>query len=150
MTDHDALQRQLFALYDGELTGSARQEMEDHLAGCPACRERYTQWQRTARALFRVPDVHASEAFVHRLMARLDAWQRPQRAVPRLAAIRWLAPAVALAGLLLLMIGWPPESVSVETLLLADGQARGPIQFVLASEPPTTDQVFGIITEGQP
>ena len=40
MTDHDVLQRQLFALYDGELTGSARQEMEDHLAGCPACRER--------------------------------------------------------------------------------------------------------------
>ena len=107
------------------------------------------EWPRIARALFRSPDVQVSEAFVHRLMARIEALERPRCAAPWSAAIRWLVPAAGLAGLLL-VVGPVERAISVEALLLAEEQENAPAQYVLASEPPTTDEALGSIVEAQP
>ena len=147
---HHLRQDQLFTLHDGELTGAARREAEAHLADCAVCRKTLAQWQRTANALFRAPDVHPSDAFVHQLMERIKALEQPRRAAPWVVAIRWLAPAVGLAGLLLLVLGPMERAVSVETLLLTEAREQAPTQFVLASEPSTMDDVLGSIMEGQP
>ena len=112
-------QDQLFTLYDGALAGAARREADAHLAACLICRETLGQWQRTAKAFFRAPAIHPSEAFVQQLMARIDALARPRQSAPRLTWLRWLVPAVGLAGVLLLIR--PLEhAISVETLLLGE------------------------------
>ncbi len=54
---HDTLKEKLFALYDGELTGEVRHEVEAHVANCSECRTAYAQWQQTASTFFRAPDV---------------------------------------------------------------------------------------------
>ena len=131
--NHDAMKNMLFALYDGELAVADRREAEAHLAGCADCRQASVRWQRTARALFRAPDIHASDAFVRRVMGRIDALEEPRRAAPWIATLRWLAPAVSLAGLLL-VIGPMERAVSVETLLLGE----------------ETDDALGFIMEAQP
>ena len=148
--DHHTMQDQLFALYDGELADTARQEVEAHLASCAGCRHRYVEWQHTAKALFRVPQPEASEAFVYQLMERIDAGGQPRRATPWVIGVRWLVPALGLAGVLLVVLGPARRTVSIEALLLADGRENAQAQFVLAGEPPTSDEVFGYLMEGQP
>lgn len=148
--NHKAILIALFAMYDEELVGAERQEVEAHLAACPECQRIYTQWRQTANALFRTPQVRTSDAFVHRLMERIDALAQPRRPRPWIVGIRWLVPAMGLASLVFLVLGSTRRAVSLETLLLADGRDKMPAQFVLASEPPTTDEVFGFLMEGQP
>jgi len=147
---HTAMQDKLFALYDGELTGAVRQEIETHLASCRACRQLYTRWQQTAQVFFRPPHVQVAEAFVHQLMERIAVVERPHRVRRWPVAVRWLVPAVGLAGLLLLFVRPGRGALSIETLLLGEGQGSEQTQLLLASEPPTTEQMFGVMMEGQP
>ncbi len=147
--DHETLTDQLFALYDGELTGHARRAVETHLTQCRECRQRYAQWQQTARALFRVPDVQPSDVFVHQVMGRL---REPVRA-PRVRSwwrVRWLLPAMGLASLVLLVLSPAQRPVSLEALLLADGSENASAQIVLASTSPSADDVLGLVVEGHP
>ena len=146
---HDTLKEKLFALYDGELTGEVRHEVEAHVANCSECRTAYAQWQQTASTFFRAPDVQTSDAFVHQMMGRLTASVRPRRAAPW-REMRWLIPAMGLAGVLLLVLGPAQHPVSLEALLLADGPENMPAQFVLASDTPSVDDVLGLVMEGRP
>ncbi len=143
--NHQTLKDKMFALYDGELSGKELQEAQAHLASCQECGRAYAQWQRTAKTFFRVPEVEESEAFVHRVMERLEALNEPK---PSRAWVtwsfpsRWFVPAMAVALLFILALGGVvapnPSPVSLETLLLS-----GEEENVL----PTTDQLFGFIME---
>jgi anti-sigma factor RsiW len=147
--DHQTVKDKLFALHDRELPEEIRQEVAGHLANCSECHETYVQWQRTANAFFQPPRIQTSEAFVYQVMERVNALKEPRGLTPWGMRIRWLAPALGLTGVLLLFMG-QPSAVSVEALLLAERQDQVSSRFVFASEPPTTDEVFGFIVEGQP
>ena len=147
--DHELMKERVLALYDGELTGDVRREAENHLAGCAECRRSYEQWRSMAKGLFRDPQVQPSELFVSWVMERIDALERFRHAVPWTIRLRWAVPAMALASLLLLVLGPAQRSVSIEALLLADAQESGVTQLVLASRQPAADEVDGSIMEAQ-
>ena len=158
--DHRAIQDQLFAFYDGELTGAARHVVDDHLADCADCRALVAYWTQVARACFPPPAVSPSEAFVQRVMARLPVpalvtvgpgpapRPHPVRFSRWLLEGRWLAPAFGLAALLLVLARGPiPHAVSVESLLLSDRQEPAALQQVLTDERSSPDDVLGLLME---
>ena len=147
--DHKALQDQLFALYDGELTGAARRTVEDHLLDCAACRAVLAQWKQVAGVVFQPPAVAPSEAFVQGVMRRI-APAAPRRShLPRwILQGRWLVPAMGLAVVLFVMTRGPiQQTVSVESLLLSDGRDPAALQQVLTGERPSADDVLGLLME---
>ncbi len=149
--DHNAIQAQLFALYDGELTGSARGAVESHLLDCTECRALLADWKRVVGACFQSPEVSSSEALVQCVM------QRIARVPPQPFRVRlprwiveggWLAPAIGLVGLgLVVMQGPLQQTVSIETLLLSDGREPAALQQVLTEESPSGDEIFGLLME---
>ncbi len=154
--DHAALQAQVFALHDGELTGAARQAAETHLRECAACQALAARWQATADALFAAPRTRAmpaSEFFVQRVMNRLqDASRAPAMARPRLAwraTWRWLipVPALGLAVLVAMLLVRPAttSSISVEALLLE--HLSGPAAWTLSNQTTTLDDVLDLAME---
>lgn len=152
--DHKAIQEQLFALYDGELTGPAREAVETHVAGCEECLGLVAQWTRVAGAFFRAPEGLAperlaSEAFVQRVMRRISAPRRAPRRIPAwILNGRWSIPALGLTAILLALMTEPfQERISVETLLVADGRDPVAFQRVLAGESPTSDEILGLLVE---
>jgi len=98
---HEKIREMLSEWLDGELDPSARAAVSAHLDACPACDAEAARLRRLGPALFRAParpDPRSTEAFVSRVMARVEAdsvslWER--------LAARVLAPALglALAGL---------------------------------------------------
>ena len=150
--NHETLKDKLFALYDGELTGEDRRQTELHLAECAECSRMYVQWQKTAKAFLRPPEVEVSDTFVQRVMERIEEEEPRRREVwmPWTERIRWMIPALGLASVLLLVLGVlgpTQESVSIEALLLGNGQENAQIRLVLASDSPQTD-ALGFIMEG--
>ncbi len=149
MKNHAAMKENLYALYDGELVGAARREVELHLKGCLECRAVYARWEAAAEILFREPRALGSEFFVQRVMDRIEAVERKARpSLPWVVSLRWLVPAVGLAAALLFVIGRPhPAPVSIESLLLED--AGRPVSWVLSNEAPTEDDLLGFAMEGK-
>ena len=145
--NHPILKDKLFDLYDGELTGVARQEVQAHLADCASCRQTYEQWEKTAKAFFEAPVVEESEAFVQKLMKRVAALEEPEPEATWMGGFRWLVPALGLACLLLLFLRPVQSPLTIETLLLGDEQENVTARFLSAGEAPTMDQVFGFILE---
>ena len=154
--NHEILKDKLFVLYDGELSGEDRRLIENHLAGCADCSRTHAQWQRTAKAFFRVPQVEVSEAFVQRVMDRIKEdikeKESPLREVPIpwTVRIRWMVPALGLACVLLLVLGVlgpAQDPVSIEALLLGNGQESAESRFVLASDSSGADRALGLIME---
>jgi len=147
--DHEAIQEQLFAFYDGELTGPGRRAMEDHVRDCTECRDLVAQWKRVAGALFRPADVSTSDAFVERLMRRIAAPPPPRVRLPRwLLEGGWLIPAMGLAVMFFVMVQGPlQQTVSIESLLLSDEREPASLQQVLTGERPSADDVLGLLME---
>jgi len=58
------------AYHDGELSDPERRAVEQHLAGCEACRRRLADYEALDAALRALPDVAASPAFARRLGGR--------------------------------------------------------------------------------
>lgn len=82
-------------------------------------------WKKISRALFTTPKPERSEAFVRRVLARVEELEAPQGTI---WSLRWLAPAAAFAAaaVLLALSGLSPEPVSAEALLLQDSYAETP------------------------
>lgn len=90
----------LHAYLDDELDAAARAAVEQHVAGCPACRARLAQWRGLFATVEAVPDVAAVPDVSERVLAELASQQAP----------RWLRPllvAQVAAALLLLAWLWP-------------------------------------------
>ena len=147
--NHAAMKEKVFALYDGELDPSARQEVEAHCGECLECRAMQQHWKAAAGVFFREPPPLSSEFFVQRVMDRIELWERPLPAARRNAPLRWLVPALGLAAGLFVLLLWPMQAqqpVSVEMLLLEG--TPGPTSWVLSNETPTADQMLGFTLEG--
>ncbi len=147
--DHEAMKEQVFALYDGELTGSVRRTVEVHLEQCEECRRTYASWERAAKIFFQPPHIQASKAFVEHVLNQIEAVEQPARASTRRQTVRWLIPALGLAAVLLLVMGSMRQPISVEALLLSEGQENGQSQLVFASEKPSVETVLDAILDGQ-
>lgn len=147
--DHHVSYDQLFALYDGELGESARRAVEDHALDCAECRDLLAQWKRVAGALFQAPAVSPSEVFVDRVMQRIAPPRpHPARLLHWLPGGRWRVPALGLAAMLFVMVrGSLQQAVSIESLLLSDGRGPAALQQVLTGEPPSADDVLGLLME---
>ena len=150
--DHQAMHAQLFALYDGELTGTARQRAEAHLQGCTECQALAAQWRRVAGTLFPRPPVAASEAFVDRVMRGLAAPPQRRRQPVRLSRWLWeggwLVPAAGLAVLAVFVTGAVlQETVSVEELLFEQASPSRTVQQVFTGAHPSPEDVLGLLME---
>jgi anti-sigma factor RsiW len=142
---HEQTKNKLFAFYDGELPVAERREVAAHLEICPACREEHRRWSAAAALFFRPSQPQASEAFVRRVMARVEAEAHPSP-FSGLFAWRWLAPAVG-AGLaalaLTVLVPRDDSPISTETLLLASAVENGGV----AQELPSADEMLGFTLE---
>jgi anti-sigma factor RsiW len=148
--DHKAVKERLFALYDGELDASARQEAESHLAGCLECRELYQSWAKTARVLFPSPKIQPSEFFVHRVMDQIYALEAPRRRLSWGLSLPWIVPAVGIAAMILLAPVPPPMSLaplSTATMLTGDRMDTDS-QWMLSNKQMRNDEVLGFVMEG--
>lgn len=103
MMTHEEIHGRLSEWLDGELDPAASASASRHIDACGVCKEEASRLRRLGMALFKAPapaDPRATEAFVARVMARVEAdavspWER--------FAARVLAPSLglALAGLLI-------------------------------------------------
>lgn len=148
--DHQALQAQLFALYDGELAPDERSKVLRHLEACADCRGRLARWNRIAGGLLKpraAPPV--SEQLVRDVMARIAAdttARGPWSPVPW----RRVVPALGLAlGVVLLavpaVLQEPP--VATEALLLAENTGGGSRDWMFAHDSPAADDLLGFVLE---
>ena len=109
---HEQIHEQLSEWLDGELDAAASAEASRHIDSCPACKDEVFRLRRLGSVLFKAPlvaDRRSTEAFVARVMARVEAesvspWEK--------FAARFLAPAfgLALAGLLLTISMTRPDA----------------------------------------
>ena len=148
--DHHAIDQELFAFYDGELTAAKRRVIEDHVSDCATCRAQLAQWRHVAGTIIqRSSGIVPSDVFVERVMGRLT---RPRAGgmlrVHRLLDLRWLVPALTLAAAAFIFTTSPaPRAVSVETLLLADEPEPATWQQVLIAETPSPEVILGLLME---
>jgi len=146
--DHDTMRAQLSALYDGELAGEPRRALEEHLLDCAECRAWLTRWKLAAASGFSSPDALPSETFVERVMQRVAAPRpRPFRLSRWVLEGGWLVPAMGVAAALIVIGGPLQQSVSIESLLLSDGDAPSALQRILSEESHGTDEVLGLLME---
>ncbi len=94
---HEQIQERLGEWLDGELSSAESADASRHIDACQACKADALRLRRLSSSLFMAPapaDPRATEAFVARVMGRLEAetvspWER--------FAALWLAPAFGLA-----------------------------------------------------
>ncbi|MBI4396111.1 MAG: zf-HC2 domain-containing protein [Elusimicrobia bacterium] len=79
--DHKDVKERILTHYDGELPPGERAAVEDHLKTCVECSLLLREWKTTAGAFFSVPPVAPSEAFVQRVMRKMD--QEPKETPSR-------------------------------------------------------------------
>ncbi len=146
--DHAAIREQVFALYDGELAGPARQEAEDHCRQCAECRALYGRWAAMAKTLFRNPQVVPSEFFVQRVMDRVELLERSRQVVLRPAMEwRWFVPALGMAAVALCLVLQPQRRpVSLEGLLFIE--VPSPSSWVLSNDTPTAEDILKLAMGG--
>jgi anti-sigma factor RsiW len=85
------MQENLIVYLDGKAAPAARRQVEEHLAACPACRERAEQFSALWRALDEVPGLSPSPSFDAAVRQRVAA--EPHRA----SWWSWLTPSPRLA-----------------------------------------------------
>jgi anti-sigma factor RsiW len=149
--DHEEFKKDLFALYDGELSDTERREVIAHIEDCPECRQAYTHWERIAKTFLRSLRPETSEAFVQRVMERIKIAEDSRRLRWRPAAIRWLSPALGLGtAALLFFISLPHQGpvLSTEGLLLANGHEEHTSEWVFRREAPQADDLLAMVLEG--
>ena len=147
--DHYAIQAQLFAYYDEELTSAEQRTVEAHLLNCAECRALIAQWKRVSGALFQPPTVSLSDVFVERIMQRIiTPRRRPFRLSQWLLQGGWLIPTMGIAVMLLVMVRGPlQQTVSIESLLLSNGHESSMFQQALTGEGSSDDDVLSLLME---
>lgn len=82
--------KELIAYLDGRANSAERHEVEDHLAGCAACRNRAEEMRKVSMLLGEMPVVEPSFGFDARVRQRVAA-------EPRRSWFGWFVPAPRLA-----------------------------------------------------
>jgi len=128
--EHEDIQARLSELRDGELPSAERAEVSRHVESCSACREALGEMALIARVFLPKPAPVSSretEDFVRRVMARLPSFVERDLVGTLLDALagRWLAPAMGLACVALLLSFRPygPRAAEPDAaLFVADGR----------------------------
>ena len=149
--NHQDLQEKIFALYDGELSDPDSREVRAHLEVCPECREGYTRWEVLASVFFKAPQIHPSEPFVRKVMARIEALEEPCGRKRRALVLRRLVPALGvclIVGLFVWALPSQGPEVSTEALLLANGRdGLPPPEWIFQKEDPRAEDLLAFILE---
>lgn len=104
-----AVEDELTAFVDGELSAAEAARVRGHLASCADCRSTEVLLRRTLSELSALPEFHPSPALRRRVLAEVDAlprpwpermrsWLRPGLLVPAGVALAAAAIVVAVAG----------------------------------------------------
>jgi len=95
----DRIESRILPYVDGRLKASEQREVEAHLAECPACRVRVSEFRAVSGLLDELPQIEPSGAFDARVRARVAAEPVKQ------SWWAWLSPSprVAFAASLLLL-----------------------------------------------
>lgn len=78
-----AIQKELSAYLDGELSSSAREAIDTHLKGCAACQQRLAELHKLAEGLAVLPQVQTDSRYV------ADVRRRIRQAEAPVAKTRW-------------------------------------------------------------
>jgi anti-sigma factor RsiW len=100
MTNHCDRGREIVRLIAGELAGAERRELEEHLSGCPACREEREAYARTLAGL----ELWEEEAPPRHFFVRPEERETPWRLFRRMHPL-WQAATAAAALFLVLLSG---------------------------------------------
>lgn len=129
--DHEELKEKIHGFYDGELSEKEAARVENHLQNCVECGRELEEWRRVASVFFKPGPSANTEAFITRVMARLEDNTTP-------SFLRWVwgwpAPALALGVLTFALIGTLPQENSTPTLtelLSLNGEAEPASDHVL-------------------
>jgi len=90
---------ELLAFLEQRMDSADRREMEEHLAGCAACRTRADEFRQLCKVMDEMPAIEPSLGFDARIRQRVAA-------EPRRTWIRWIVPQprLALAAVLLIAL----------------------------------------------
>ena len=122
--DCKSSERLLLSSFDGPLEGGQPAALQDHLAGCPACRAKASHYGLIRDVLKGTADPGPLPYFRERVLARL---REQERQSPVRMWLRWVHRAAAFslaafilfgAGVLLFKPQEPLELTQVETLFL--------------------------------
>jgi predicted anti-sigma-YlaC factor YlaD len=95
-------EKRLLRSFDGELEGATKTELDSHLASCPGCREKQSEYGVLLKNL-KIEDVEPLPYFWERLETKL---RERERVEPWTIWARWSRRAVPVAlALILLFIG---------------------------------------------
>ena len=95
----------LSARLDGELTAREAQELEAHLAQCPACRALASQLAAMHDSFEGLEDIPAPEGFARRVMEQIRAQGEPEKKVVPLFRRPQFRALAGLAACLVLCVG---------------------------------------------
>jgi hypothetical protein len=105
---------------DGELSAREQRALQHHLKVCLTCYRKWNSLQRTREILRRLPHLNPPEHLSAVVMARLKDRRQRNRSLFFTGFPRWLAPALAVAVLLLI-------TVSIWQFLPSPFSGRSPI-----------------------
>jgi len=117
----DAAER-ITALVDGELPPAEREELERHLAGCPACREARAAEEAVAARLRAAPRPALPDGFAAAVMAKVGAERPKGRVIPLWPLV---AAATAVAAAVVAMIAVGPGAQRAGSVLTASAKEKG-------------------------
>lgn len=95
----EEVSNELIAYLDHRMDSAERHEVEEHLAGCEACRARTNEFRRVWKVMDEVPFIEPSLGFDARIRQRVAA-------EPRRTWFHWMVPQprLALAAVLLIAL----------------------------------------------
>jgi hypothetical protein len=122
--------KELSAYLDGEVTLSARVEIEAHLGSCPACQQRLAELRKLATGVAAQPQAQPSPRFLSEVRAKISG------AEPAAEKSRWFDVVFHPVWLKV-----PLEAVAVVVLLFTAGM------LLLPSRPQPAERVSGALTK---
>jgi anti-sigma factor RsiW len=110
------VEKGLIAYVDGRVGVSERRGVEDHLAGCSACRARVEEFRGLSNLLSEVPAIEPSFGFDARVRQRVAAEPQP-------GWFAWLVPQTRLALSAAMLV-----ALTVFMVKLPANHPKGPVQ----------------------
>jgi len=135
--------QQVDAHLEGQLERAAASAVQQHLDGCPGCRERYQLHQETVAALRALPLVEPPASVRSRVYAQTS--RRARRPQPSWRSITGTIGLAAAAAALLLTLrgpqmqapGSPGAPVPADKVAVSEAPAAAPMRVTVAAPAPT-------------
>lgn len=129
---------------DEPLSPQEKQELEEHLAACPACRRDQEELEQLDQALRNLEDIQAPADFTQRVMAQVQQEaQRKPKVIPlrRRPQVRALAGLAACALLCIGIYRTLPQDNDLSAGMIPSGQGEVSSQWSASSEGSQGEQV---------